>query len=360
VFDDDEEEDAEEVEDVEEQEAAVESSPKRGKKRKENPPLRKAPQAPKRFKSSYICFFMAKQPEIKAELGEKATVTEISKRSAEMWRNLPALERVHWDEVAAKDKQRYLLEKSNYTGPWQVPFKRHRKDPSAPKRPMSAFLLFSQGKRQQIKEQNPSMKNTEVSRLLGERWRNASDEEKEPFIREEREQREKYKVAIAEWRKDFEQKKEEQRRMQSQQYAHMSMQYPPPDAGEHHAHPPMHYPPTPGMHPPPSPQHHYGHPPPGPPPPPYYYGHHYSRGAPPPPPPGPYGYAPPGLGGKQPIILAPTGMPRYAPPPPPPPMPPQQHHGYPSAPSYEEHHDHGGSHSFDYMMDRISEPQTAE
>jgi hypothetical protein len=47
--------------------------------------------APKRFKSSYICFFMAKQPEIKDSLGDKATVTEISKRSAEMWYEYPPL-----------------------------------------------------------------------------------------------------------------------------------------------------------------------------------------------------------------------------------------------------------------------------
>jgi hypothetical protein len=64
---------------------SVSSSPKRGKKKRDHSTLRKAPQAPKRFKSSYICFFMAKQPEIKDELGEKATVTEISKRSAELW-----------------------------------------------------------------------------------------------------------------------------------------------------------------------------------------------------------------------------------------------------------------------------------
>ena len=70
---------------VDEDEYALTVSPKRGKKRKENAVLRKAPQAPKRFKSSYICFFMAKQPEIKAMLGDKATVTELSRRSAEMW-----------------------------------------------------------------------------------------------------------------------------------------------------------------------------------------------------------------------------------------------------------------------------------
>lgn len=36
--------------------------------------LRKAPQAPKRFKSSYICFFTAKRDEVKAEIGGTPTV----------------------------------------------------------------------------------------------------------------------------------------------------------------------------------------------------------------------------------------------------------------------------------------------
>lgn len=111
-------------------EYAGESSPtkaSRKKKDRDHSTLRKAPQAPKRFKSSYICFFMAKQGEIKEELGEAATVSEVSKRSAEMWRSLTAEERAHWNDVAAKDKQRYMLEKATYTGPWQVPWKRARK-----------------------------------------------------------------------------------------------------------------------------------------------------------------------------------------------------------------------------------------
>jgi hypothetical protein len=105
-------------------------SAKKGKKKRDSSTFRKAPQAPKRFKSSYICFFMAKQPVIKAELGENANVTSISKRSAEMWKHLSPEERAHWDDVAAKDKQRYMNEKASYTGPWQVPWKRVKKDPS--------------------------------------------------------------------------------------------------------------------------------------------------------------------------------------------------------------------------------------
>ena len=204
---------------------AASNNKKALKKKKDSSTLRKAPQAPKRFKSSYICFFMAKQPEIKDELGDKATVTEISKRSAQMWRSLPAEDRAHWDDVAAKDKQRYLVEKASYTGPWQVPWKRAKKDPSAPKRPMSAFLYYSQGKRREIKDANPTLKNTEVSRLLGEMWRAAPMEEKTPFIEKEKEEREKYKVRIADWRKEDSARQEQERKEQEQQQAAWSNMY---------------------------------------------------------------------------------------------------------------------------------------
>ena len=101
-------------------------SPKQQKKKKRDTTnaMRKAPQAPKRFKSSYICFFTSKQSEIKEELGKDATVEKVSKRSAEMWKQITPEERRYWDDVASKDKERYMLEKSLYTGPWQVPYKR--------------------------------------------------------------------------------------------------------------------------------------------------------------------------------------------------------------------------------------------
>ena len=44
-------------------------------KRKRESTLRKAPGAPKRFKSSYIIFFMAQRESIKRELGSKASVS---------------------------------------------------------------------------------------------------------------------------------------------------------------------------------------------------------------------------------------------------------------------------------------------
>lgn len=56
------------------------------------------------------------------------------------------------------------------------------------------------------------MRNTEVSRKLGDLWRTASEEERAPHIEKEKVEREKYKNQIAEWRKEHEEKMEEQRK----------------------------------------------------------------------------------------------------------------------------------------------------
>jgi len=189
----------------------------RGKKKRDPSTLRKAPQAPKRFKSSYIMFFMAKQQEIKATLGAGASVGDVSKESSNRWKKLKPEERVIWDQKAKEDKERYNAEKAAYTGPWQVPWKRAKKDPTAPKRPMSAFLFFSQDKRRMIKNKNPEMRNTEISRVLGEIWKKASDEERAPHIEREATERAKYKLDIAKWRKEESLRKEETKQVEMEQ-----------------------------------------------------------------------------------------------------------------------------------------------
>ena len=72
----------------------------------------------------------------------------------------------------------------------------------APKRPMSAFLKYSQKRRQEVKEKNPEMNNTDISRLLGELWRAADTAEKEPYVESEKVERALYNEAIATWREE--------------------------------------------------------------------------------------------------------------------------------------------------------------
>lgn len=65
---------------------------------------------------------------------------------------------------------------------------------------MSAFLKFSQKRRSAVKERNPDMSNTDVSRLLGEMWRSASPSERAPYVEEEEKERAAYKAEIQKWR----------------------------------------------------------------------------------------------------------------------------------------------------------------
>ena len=121
---------------------------------------------------------------------------------ATAFKSLSKKERAYWDEEARQDKVRFLQEKASYTGPWKLPKRRAKKDPDAPKRPMSAFLKFSQTRRKTVKEENPDISNTDVSRLLGEIWRNASDAEKAPYVEPEIVERNKYKEMTKKWREE--------------------------------------------------------------------------------------------------------------------------------------------------------------
>jgi len=127
---------------------------------------------------------------------------DILKIVAREWKSLSDKDRAHWDEEARNDKVRFVREKAAYKGSWAIPKRRAKKHPLAPKRPMSAFLKYSQTRRAKVKTDNPDMSNTDVSRLLGEMWRNATQKERAPYVEQEERERKVYKEAIKKWRDD--------------------------------------------------------------------------------------------------------------------------------------------------------------
>ena len=52
------------------------------------------------------------------------------------------------------------------------------------KRPMNAFMVWSQIERRKICEQQPEIHNAEISKRLGMQWKELSEEERKPFIHE--------------------------------------------------------------------------------------------------------------------------------------------------------------------------------
>jgi hypothetical protein len=153
---------------------------------------------PKAPRSAFMCFTDFKKNEILAET--KLDKENTLKLVAPAWRALTSGERAEWEEVARRDKLRFVTEKAVYKGPWEQKKRRAKKHPDAPRRPMSAFLMYSQTRRKVVKKDNPDMSNTDVSRLLGEMWRNGSVADLAPYVDVEKRERADYKERIKTWK----------------------------------------------------------------------------------------------------------------------------------------------------------------
>jgi hypothetical protein len=66
-------------------------------------------------------------------------------------------------------------------------------DGGAARRPPNAFLLYSQAMRSAVRQDNPSLSNTEVSRLLGTMWKEVPTEIKTGYKRRAMEMQEEFK-----------------------------------------------------------------------------------------------------------------------------------------------------------------------
>ncbi|KAK4454610.1 hypothetical protein QBC34DRAFT_136823 [Podospora aff. communis PSN243] len=79
-------------------------------------------------------------------------------------------------------------------------YRRHPKpDENAPERPPSAYVLFSNKMRDELKGRNLTF--TEIAKLVGENWQNLSQAEKEPFESQAQAIKDKYHSDLAEYKK---------------------------------------------------------------------------------------------------------------------------------------------------------------
>ena len=165
---------------------------------------------PKKNKSSYMFFCEEERKTVKEELPDlsnKDILTELGAR----WKKLKEenSERVkQYEELAAKDKERYLAEKESKSvdedvteeeveekpkkvGAKKKTTKKEKKaDESSeedsdekPKKvvKVNSYINFCKETRASVKEEFPDLAPKEITKKLAEKWKELSDEEKEKF-----------------------------------------------------------------------------------------------------------------------------------------------------------------------------------
>lgn len=79
-------------------------------------------------------------------------------------------------------------------------YRRHPKpDDNAPERPPSAYVIFSNKVREEVKDQNLSF--TQIAKLVGDRWQKLDPAGKEPFEAQAAAAKEKYNIQLSAYRK---------------------------------------------------------------------------------------------------------------------------------------------------------------
>lgn len=66
-----------------------------------------------------------------------------------------------------------------------------------PKRALNGFMLFRKDRYDDVKEENPSMKGSDIAKELGKLWSALSDDDKEPYVKEKTRLKEVYTKAKA-------------------------------------------------------------------------------------------------------------------------------------------------------------------
>jgi len=176
---------------------------KKGKKIKKKKSKRK-PGKPTKPIPSYFIFNKERHPLTKEKYPEM-TPQQIKKKISEIWNAMDDEEKKPYNDKALKEKERYNKEleeyNKNHSGDTtdedeSEPEKKKKKvrDPNRPKKYTTAFFLFCNQKRKELKEQSPesSEKPPDTAKRSSKEWKTMTPEQKKPYTDKEAILKKKY------------------------------------------------------------------------------------------------------------------------------------------------------------------------
>ncbi|XP_061337846.1 high mobility group B protein 6-like [Gastrolobium bilobum] len=211
------------------------------KNKKEKDPLK-----PKHPMSAYFLFTNDRRA---ALLAENKSVLEVSKVTGEEWKNMTEEQRRPYEEMAKKNKEKYILEMEAYKLKKdedaaylmkeeeehmklqkqealqllkkkekteniikKTKMNRQKKkqnkedknsDPNRPKRPPSSFLVFSKETRKNLQEERPGISTSTLNALVSLKWKELSEEDRQLWNGKASEAMDAYKKELEEYNKSL-------------------------------------------------------------------------------------------------------------------------------------------------------------
>lgn len=184
---------------------------KRGRKKRQ-------PGHPKRNMSAFLFFSAQKRPQLKSA-NPKATVGDNSKQLSTEWKKMTDKEKEPYIKMADRDKERYDQQKVAFSAGLKAGYHARsqeddllfgltedmenfnkKKDPSMPKRNMSAFMFFSCDKRPEFKKSNPGANLSALSKMLSEAWKKLTPLQRRTYETMATNDKERYRRQLASYK----------------------------------------------------------------------------------------------------------------------------------------------------------------
>jgi len=162
---------------------------------------KKDPNAPKKNMSAYMFFSNVKRKELKKSRPD-LKFGDIARAISVEYKKLSPDELKEFEDMAKADKRRYAKDMEGYTPPpkseksEKTPTKKAKKDPNAPKKPMTSFMYYSTENRSRVKKENPDASFGEIAKIIGLKFRELDGEELKKYTSKASADKERYRKAM--------------------------------------------------------------------------------------------------------------------------------------------------------------------
>ena len=126
-----------------------------------------------------------------AKVEKKVVPAKKTKKAKSPARSKAPLKKMAKGKVEKKEKETKAL----------VLLAKRKRDPNAPKRPLTAFMYFAREERPKVMKDNPNFSVPEIGRELGARWRKLEDNERAKFDALAAKDRARYQAQMKKYKK---------------------------------------------------------------------------------------------------------------------------------------------------------------